>query len=414
MQQRVLLRLIGRGPMRFRSRLVVHLNKLASNLEWAKSLAPGKEILFMVKANAYGHGMVPIVKYAFEVLKIKEFGCATLAEALTLRRELPGLEFDIYVFSDTQLMERDNADLYLSLRILPVLSNIDELKYVLSQKEFIHLPLVLKFNTGMNRLGILKAQVPEVIDLLKKQVKQGQRSRKIHHLMTHYANAGFSMELDPYNLRQREGFEEIKKVFADEGFEVEKTSQGNSGMIEQGVYANANINTALKIAPKDSHVRPGLMLYGPSSLNSDVFQLNFPMKNKAFQGQVISSLETYILRAFPVKKGEAVGYNSIPAPRDGWMTILAIGYGDGIFNRYAGAHLQCEGFCGEIFGRVSMDMAHVLFPLEAKSVLKESQLLTIWGGVAGDFQKFSEETHTIPYEIFCALLPRIYREYRLQ
>ena len=89
--------------MHFRSRLNIKLSYLKENLEKLTALSPGKEILFMVKADAYGHGVIPVVRASFEDLGIKEFGVATLAESLKLRHELPDSQFEIYVFSDIGL-----------------------------------------------------------------------------------------------------------------------------------------------------------------------------------------------------------------------------------------------------------------------------------------------------------------------
>jgi alanine racemase len=128
---------------------------------------------------------------------------------------------------------------------------------------------------------------------------------------------------------------------------------------------------------------------------------------------VLSRLETYILRTFEVKKGDPVGYGSTPCPHDGVVAILAIGYGDGFSTRYSGAHLFHNGFKGIILGRVNMDMSQVLFPLEAKGHIKAHDVFTLWGNEHDDLLNFSRETKTIPYEIFCALLPRIPRVYRV-
>jgi alanine racemase len=378
--------------MKFRSRLVVNLDHLAYNVNQIKKLSPKTNILFMIKADGYGHGMIPIGRFAITELGIREFGCATIGEALKLREELNELEFDIYVFSDIQLELLENADIYLKRRIIPVISNVSELDYILHTPEFKNFPICLKFNTGMNRLGLDANDTPLIVNKLK---QHGRTS--VHHLIGHYANASSDMERHEKNIFQRSRFEEIKKFFKDSGIRLERTSQSNSGAIEQ--------KTGLFEISGDTHVRPGLMLYGPSSLNADLIP--------HFKGKLVSKLETYILRVFEVKKGEVVGYNSTPCPADGLIAILAIGYGDGFFNRYSGAHLYHKGFEGAIIGRVSMDMTHVFFPLEAKNHILPHEIFTIWGKEDGDLQRFSVETKTIPYELFCALLPRVPRVYRL-
>lgn len=378
--------------MKFRSRLVVNLDHFAHNINQIRKITPKAQILCMIKADGYGHGMIPMARYAITELGIREFGCATIGEALKLREELNELEFDIYVFSDIQLELLENADIYLKRRIIPVISNVSELDYILHTPEFRHFPICLKFNTGMNRLGLDPNDTP----LIANKLKQHGRST-IHHLISHYANASSDMSTHEVNVLQRTRFGEIKKFFRDAGITLERTSQSNSGTIEQSVGIPENSD--------DTHVRPGLMLYGPSSLNSGV--------KGSYEGKLVSTLETYILRTFPVKKGDVVGYNSTPCPEDGLIAILAIGYGDGFFNRYSGAHLHHKGFTGTIIGRVSMDMTHVFFPKEAKDHILAHEIFTIWGGLEGDLLNFCAETKIIPYEVFCALLPRVPRVYRL-
>lgn len=378
--------------MKFRSRLLVNLDHIAYNINQIKKLSPAINILFMIKADGYGHGMIPIARFAITELGIREFGCATIGEALKLREELNELEFDIYVFSDIQLELLENVDIYLKRRIIPVISNVSELDYILHTPEFRNFPICLKFNTGMNRLGL----DPNDTTLIVTKLKQHGRS-SVHHLISHYANASASMETHKINILQRSRFEEIKKFFIDSGITLERTSQSNSGSIEQKI--------GLLEVGGDTHVRPGLMIYGPSSLNPDV--------SGHFNGKLVSKLETYILRTFPVQKGDVVGYNSTPCPGDGLIAILAIGYGDGFFNRYSGAHLYHKGFEGTIIGRVSMDMTHVFFPIEARDKITAHEIFTIWGQSDGDLLKFCMETKTIPYEVFCSILPRVPRVYRL-
>ena len=74
--------------MRYRSRHLIDLSLLKENFKKLKVICPKNKVIFMVKANAYGHGLIPIVRYSVTELGIKEFGCATLGEALALREEL--------------------------------------------------------------------------------------------------------------------------------------------------------------------------------------------------------------------------------------------------------------------------------------------------------------------------------------
>ena len=110
--------------MKFRSRLNIDLSIFAANLNCLKQIAPANDIIFMVKADGYGHGSKSIVNFSYNELNIKEFGTASLDEALLLRGELSKEEFELYVFSDIQISEKSNIELYLNHRIIPVISKL--------------------------------------------------------------------------------------------------------------------------------------------------------------------------------------------------------------------------------------------------------------------------------------------------
>ena len=376
--------------MRNRTKLCVNFSILENNFNLLKKIAPKNEVLFMVKANAYGHGMVPIVQYSNQRLKIKEFGVATIEEGVYLRDSLNSLKFDIYVFSDIQLDLEVNFNLYRNRRITPVISCLEDLNIFLQSSAFKHLPLVLKFNTGMNRLGLMKTDLIECISLLKKYKRMN-----ITHLMSHFASSFLPIDKIKKTNEQLRCFNEIKRSFRDNGITIEKTSIANSGAIEQ------------KIGLDESHIRPGLMLYGPSSLVEPFRSRNI------WEGQNISKLETTIISVFPVKKGDPLGYGAIPSPDDGIIGIISIGYGDGFLSLYQGAKFQYKGSIARVVGRVSMDMAHILFPTSAIKKLHVGETFQIWGHNSLELLDLSDRLKRIPYELFCQLSPRIPRVYNL-
>ncbi|MBP9673789.1 MAG: alanine racemase [Bacteriovoracaceae bacterium] len=372
--------------MRYKTRLIINLNLFAKNFERVKKLAPKNEILYIVKANAYGHGLVPMVRFAVQELGIKEIGCASLGEALEVRESLPELDVIPYVLSDLGLSSLSSARAYVEKKILPVVHNFADLDFILSQSDFRYIPLCLKFNTGMNRLGFSL----DDMDLLVAKLKQHQR-KIIHHMVSHLACGSSSIKLEN-NLLQLSRFKQIKKRLQDEGFSVERSSLANSGAVEQG------------FALDETHVRPGIMLYGVSSLNKETRQ-------GVWQGEPISTLETYVLRSFEIKKGTPVSYGATPCPEDGILAIIAIGYGDGFSTRYNGVSLKVGEHIGKVVGRVNMDMANVLFPREAKSELTSGRILKIWDHSQTEILNLAEQVATVPYELFCQLsirLPRIY------
>jgi alanine racemase len=362
--------------MKFRTQLIVNLGKFKKNIETIFSNAPDNKIIFMVKADGYGHGVLPLVRFAYSDLGIQEFGCASLEEAKYLRRELSDLHFDIYVFSDIQLDNLESVECYSNERIFPVISSLEQLDYFLHQENFKYFPLCLKFNTGMNRLGIPLDKIPEVVKALNLH-----KRKSIYHLFSHLANSSLPMNENEHNLNQTKNFKILKEQIHLAQISVERSSISNSGAILQ--------SSGLE----ETHIRPGIMGY------------TYPF--------CISKLETRILKTFIVNKDTPIGYNSISSPNDGIIAVLAIGYGDGFSTHYSGAHIEHKGIQGEIVGRINMDMTFVLFPLSAKDQITAGDNVVIWGEKEGDLFKFADETKTIPYELLCSLLPRIPRIYRL-
>lgn len=373
--------------MRFGSRLAVNLDLLGHNISSLKELCPNNQIIFMVKANGYGHGLVEVVRYAIKH-EISEFGCATLAEAVMLREQLKDQFFEVFVFSDFNLNIPEQASLFLEKRIIPVITNKGDLKLILEDDRFKFFPLCLKFNTGMNRLGLSWQDA----DSIAKDISQHGR-KKIFHLMTHMACASSSHKTHPLNIAQRENFARVKEIFTENGLEIEASSIANSGTIEQG------------FGFEETHIRPGLMLYGPTSLNEDI------RKESLWKGKIISSLETEVIVVRDIKKNEPVGYGGTIVPEDGKLAIIALGYGDGLSTNYGGADIHFEQSKGKIFGRVNMDMAQILFP--PKTNIPENASLQIWNEDPVRFSHLCKQTNLIPYELFCQIstrVPRVYRE----
>jgi alanine racemase len=348
-------------PARLGSHLVVHLNRLKENFEALKKRYKENNILFMVKADGYGHGIIEIVKYAFNDLGVTEFGVATLGEAITLRRHLSSLPFEIYVFSDLQFFQPELSELYLEYRLIPVISHNDDLEIVLSNPKFSNLPLCLKFNTGMNRLGLSLEKSKEII----KSLKVANRY-KIFHLMSHFANASMPMGTNKRNICQKEKFKELKE---------------------------------------ETHIRPGLMLFGATSMAPQHADKSW------WQGRVVSELKTKVLNVFDVSRGDPLGYGSTPCPQAGTVAIIALGYGDGISTRFMGATLYNKGVAGKVCARVCMDMTYVLFPKGTD--IKRGEDFWIWDGDSKMFMELARETKTLPYELVIQLTTRVPRIYQI-
>ncbi len=368
--------------MRFKTELNINLSLLEKNVQSLKGIIKNNEILFMVKSNGYGHGLTEISEFSVKEVGIKSLGVASLGEAIRLRNELSKDKFDLYAFSELQFSSEDLREHYLNQRIIPVIHSSADLGTFLKDSRFSYCPLVLHFNTGMNRLGIELSEIESVV----KKIKSAGRN-SITHLMTHFGCASNSMTTNSHNKRQLENWKKLKDEVRGSGLQIEQTSISNSGALEQGVGL------------EESHVRPGLMLYGPSSLIPPL------RKDSLWKGDNISTLKTEVLKVFEVERGQPIGYGATPCPEAGFVAVIALGYGDGFSTKYCGAHIGSA----RIHGRVNMDMAQLFYTNDPK--LSAGDQLNIWDNSIESIMNFSDETKTIPYELFCSLTQRVPRTY---
>jgi alanine racemase len=374
--------------MKLRNQLAISPEILGQNIDQLRKICPKNEILFMVKANAYGHDASSVVEYCVEEKKISEFGVAGLEEALKLRNQLEDLEFDISIFSDVVPIDEDRLNLYLENRLLPVLSSLESLEFILNNQPAVFLPLQIKFNTGMNRLGISMTEVDEVIERLKKH-----GVNNVSHIMTHLANSFLDIK-QASNQRQYANFCEIKRKFTDNSISFDKSSISNSGAIEQ------------RFGLEETHVRPGLMLYGPSCLLKKHRSLS------CWKGQMISSLSAKVISHYEVKKGDPVGYGGHVVDRDGRLVIVSLGYGDGLYNHFQRMKISVKGMEGQIVGLVNMDMVQILFPKEIESVINLSDDIVFWEHSSKSFYQFLDQQEVSPYEVFCGISSRVPRLFK--
>jgi alanine racemase len=374
--------------MREGSKFVVNLGNLKYNYELLRKLAPNNEIIFMVKANAYGHGLSEIVDFSFHKLGILNFGVACLAEAVYLKNKFPSSAFKIWVFSDLEIQTENSFDIYRENGFLPVLSCFEQLKLFVHYKKHHDIPLVLKFDTGMNRLGIKHTDIDLVIDLLQKN-----QISCIEHLMTHFASSFLSKKEGDKTALQLSRFQKLKSSLQEASFTIKQSSCSNSGAIEQ------------EIGLEESHIRPGLMLYGPRSVGS------FKASEAKWFGRMVASLYSTILKVEKIQAGTPIGYGAQVYQKNGSLVYLPIGYGDGFLTYYSGVELRYKNFVGTVFGRVNMDLIAVVFEGVDPREFKVGDKLDIWDDSCDRLVEFSNQTKSIPYQVLTAITNRIPKEF---
>lgn len=357
---------------------------MAQNFSKIQQLAPKAEVLPMVKADAYGNGLLPVSQFLVRECGVKKLGCATLAEALTVQNQCPDLNVELVVFSDTEIQNARCREIYQNGNITPVIYQACDLDVFLKDSALKNVPLILKLNTGMNRLGLSL----EDLEKFRPQLK----NRGIKHLLTHFARASDVLKPGDKTNRQFEEFCRMKKFLTDAGVVVENTSVSNSGAIEQ------------KFGVDETYVRPGLMLYGPPSVE----------KPDMWDGHQISRLVTKVLTTFSVKKGIPLGYGVNVADRDGFVAVLAMGYGDGLIALDSGTRLSVKGYSGKIFGRMNMDMAYLFFDPEVAGKINNEEQVELWNNDNRIIADLANQNKTISYKLMCGISSRIPRIYKVK
>lgn len=364
----------------YRTVAEISIPRLLKNLVLLRALG-GKEIIPVVKANAYGHGMVPIAKALVGRGSCHTLSVATLEEAIELRKKIP---YAIRILVLSGFMPHQ-LDAFIKYRLTPVIHSLNHLKSLQSVK---NLPeLHLKVDTGMHRLGILPDEIDEASRVL------GRMGEKLSGLATHLADSESLTSSFPDKqltlfTEVYEALKEKKLLHTDAKIHV-----ANTGGILRG-------KMAMSVA-----VRPGIGLYGIS-----------PNENISLSEDLHPILEwkTRVLTLKTVQKGETIGYGrTYTAKKREKIANISIGYADG-YPRLL-SNIGYVGIGGKrvpVRGRVSMDLTSV--DVSSLSSVREGSLVTLIGGegkarvTAWDIAHWAK---TIPYEILCGISLRVPRVY---
>lgn len=354
-------------------RALIDTAALRHNLGTIRAYAPGAKVMAVVKANAYGHGLVST---ALALADADAFAVARLEEGIVLRSA--GVRAPIVllegVFSAEQLAEAAHHGFEL------VVHDPLQLKLLEAHRGPERFIIWIKVDTGMNRLGFRAEAFPDALARLRALTVPALELR----LMTHLARAD-----------ERETWMTREQVAA---FDRSIAAAGVGGANR---LANSIGNSAGILGWPNAHgdwVRPGLALYGVSPFTGETAERHGL--------KPVMTLETTVITVREVKQGETVGYaGAWRADRDSAIAILAAGYGDGLPRHLEnGTPVQIAGARYPLVGRVSMDMIAVDVTGGAKIVTGNKAV--IWGqGLP--VEEIARHADTIPYELLCGVSQRV-------
>lgn len=346
---------------------LIDLSALEQNLSVVRRHAPRARVMAVIKADAYGHGLLR----AASALKSAD-GFALLELDAAIRLRDAGYRQPILLVEG--FFSTEELALIEQYHLSAVIHHSEQLAMLSAFKRRGGLDVFLKLNTGMNRLGFMPEQFPAALEVLKTSPAIGQIT-----LMTHFAGADEPAGKDSVSAQ----LQRFTTVAAGRNLPC---SLANSAAILHYPETHAD------------WVRPGIMLYGASP---------FADRTAAELGlHPVMTISSRIIAVQHLKAGDAVGYgHTFRADRPMQVGIVAGGYADG-YPRHAptGTPVLVNGRRSCILGRVSMDMLHVdLSGIESAGV---GSPVILWGeGMPVD--EVAQSAGTISYELLCALAPRM-------
>lgn len=360
------------------ARAVIDLDALRHNLQRAKAVNPKAKQYAVIKANAYGHGMVSA---ALALEDADGFAVASLDEALELRAA--GIKQTILLlegfFQADELEQIQHYDLEIVVHHAVQLDSLEStLKNISNHKNIKPIIVWLKVDTGMRRLGFEVADVSTAWQRLVDCPLVAQPPR----LMTHLANAD-----DFHSSSAQDQIETFKTLLP--GVQTERSIANSAGILGWlGSHADMD--------------RPGIMLYGVSPFLNE--------EGAARRLRPVMTLCSELIAVKHCKQGDAIGYGSTwLCPEDMPIGVVSIGYGDG-YPRHApsGTPVLVNGQRVPLIGRVSMDMICVGLRDQPRAQIADPVVL--WGeGLP--VEEIAHAASAIAYELFCNVTERVRREY---
>lgn len=345
-------------------RASISTSALKHNLAVVRRHAPNSKVMAVVKANAYGHGLLTV---AAALSSADGFATVDIEDAIRLREA----DFQQTLLLLNGFFTAKELPLLAEYRLSTVIHCQEQLEMFVASGLPIKTNIFLKINTGMNRLGFAPADFSRALQQLLNSGRAGDVT-----LMTHFATA-------------------------DEAAGVAQPAQLFSNTIGTMQFARSLANSAALIRYPETRtewVRPGIMLYGSSP---------FPDQSSGELGlSPVMTLESEIIAVQEIEAGQAVGYGrTFVAERPTRVGIVACGYADG-YPRHApsGTPVLVNGVRTTTLGRVAMDMLCV----DLNSVPQASRggKVILWGERLS-VDEVAQRAGTVSYELLCAMASRV-------
>ncbi len=347
----------------------IDCSALTHNFNNIKKIAKNSEVIAYVKGDAYGHGIVGVVRH-LRSIGVTMFAVASVNELLAIREfflDVRVLVSSTYCTSEIlNMVSRNNGDIVVFNE-----KHVDILQDVSLPNK---VNVWLKVNTGMNRMGIAQSKIEDTLNKLRKC--QNVFADDII-LMSHFACA------DDKNAKMN--LQQIEKFTAATDNISLRRSMANSAGILNFPVSHFDI------------VRPGLLLYGVSPI------INFDSRLKNFKP--VMTVEARVIALNDIPEGDTLGYRAAyKAPSDKKIAVVAFGYADGYpVALKDDAYALINDIKCPVVARVSMDT--MMLDVSHIEQVAIGDKVTIWGKGL-DVSFIAKAANMIPYELLCHVSKR--------
>jgi len=349
----------------FGARALIRLGALEHNLGVIRDACPNAKIMAVIKANAYGHGMLPVAQNLGDA---DAFAVARLAEAIELRES--GIDKPIVLLAG--VLTDGELDVAIEHEFEIVVHCHEQLE-LLQRCKTGQATIWLKFDTGMNRLGFDTDESAALNSTLRDCSAVAEL-----RLMSHLASAD-----ERGNSATKTQLERFQSVI--EGFD--------------GAVSIANSPAALgwPEMASDQWIRTGIALFGVSPFDGQA--------GSDLGLQPVMQFESRLIAVKPLRKGARVGYKgNYEAEADSTLGIISAGYGDGYTRHFkSGTPVLVNGRKAPLIGKVSMDMIAVDLGADATDTVGD--IVTLWGSGL-PVEEVAPWADAIPYELVCGVMNR--------
>ncbi len=365
------------------TRVEVDLNAIQENYQKIKEHVGSCKIMPILKANAYGHGLLRIAQL-FEKINADYLGVAVVEEGILLREK--GINIPILVLGGVW---GNQVPLFLKHNLTITASSIDKLNQIddiagqMNVKAKVH----LKIDTGMERIGVHYYNAENFLDASYKC-----KNIEVEGIYSHFANSDASDIT--YAKLQLERFKEVLSFFEKRSIKTPLRHISNSGAILQLPEANFDM------------VRPGIMLFGV-----------YPTKevNKTVEINPALTWKSLVVYFKVIKPNHPVGYDSTFTTDHNIRAVtIPVGYGDGYLRSMSHkAEVLIKKKRYPVIGKISMDQ--IIVNLEQGSAYNGDEVILLGNDGKNSItcEELADWAGTNPYEILTNIntrVPRVYND----